>query len=122
MAQSMEQVADLLEKTASYVELLEKRNGELEAKEREKEASLIEKEASSIAEGIRKATGEEISKNMAKKIASIPDKDVKKVFKRIAAAEKVSPMGSASNRVSNKTAGSIDDEDPGEEFVNWILS
>ena len=117
---TLEILADVLVKAAEYIEELE---NELEAGRpaaKKMASARIDKEAREIAKVLQPAVGHEVDIKVAKKIASVEDKDVKSIIKKLATSQDASRLGKVRRKTSGVSRLGRDDADQG--FATWILS
>lgn len=121
-SQEMQQVADVLEKAAAYVAALEDENAALRSVTHRSSTKRLEKQAQELKRNIANLTGQEVSLEVAKKVASIEDKDVREIFQKISSAESADNMGSARRRTGNRAKTASQEESADEAFARWVLS
>lgn len=119
---ALEITANVLEKTAEYVEAMEQENRSLKEAQQQEQAARTEAEAEKLAEALKQATGEDVDPTVAKKIASSDDEEVKELIHKIASVEEVDSLGSARRRSSVRSKMASSEDDPDAEFGNWILN
>lgn len=115
---NLEQIADVLEKTAAYVEAIESTKAEAVANDRQKLASLLK-------DRYEEATGEPLEEEALQKLAST-DLDVLAAFDKLAESRSnsVSDLGGPADRqdrstpLTTKEAADRADED----FLNFLIS
>lgn len=115
---SAKKTAELLEKSAAYIEALEAENAMLRARENEQVAEKTAETKAALASAYRERTGNELSDEVLDKIAQ--DETIVKAFERVSALDGPPALGSA-HRISEKTAAD-GDESPEAAFGSWILS
>jgi hypothetical protein len=113
MSVDLNRVADVLDKTAAYIE-------EVEASKVRKVAEEKTKAASALAERLTDATGEEIDTEMVGKLAELSP-EVSGLISKLAGGEVVDPLGgpSTDDKVKTASAGVSLAE---QRYAEWLSS
>lgn len=109
--------ADLLEKSAAYIEALEAENAQLRAAQNEQVAEKTAKTKAALASAYRDRTGNDLADDVLDKIAQ--DETIVKAFERVSAVDSPPSLGGA-HLVSTKTASEVGT--PEDDFGSWIMS
>lgn len=115
----LELVADVLEKSANYIDALESKYAALQDEKTQKRDELLQKEAEDLAQKYERATGESIDVDVLKKIAGSEDEEIKQLFDKLASFEDADELGRPHEKRASK-AGDIPPEDA--RFLNWTMS
>jgi uncharacterized protein involved in exopolysaccharide biosynthesis len=116
----LDQVGDVLEKAASYIEALEKENQQLKEAKQQEVSQAHEAEAQKLAEQYARATGADIDVATVKKIAASDDADVKALFNKLASFEEADELGDVHS--TTKTANTSDLAPEDRRFLKWANS
>lgn len=115
----LELVADILEKSATYIDALETKYESLQNEKTAQRNEVLQKEAEELAHKYERATGEAIDVDVLKKIAGSDDEEIKQLFDKLASFEDADELGGPHEKNASKT-GDIPSEDA--RFLNWTLS
>lgn len=115
----LEMVADVLEKSANYIDALEEERNTLQTEKTQQRDAVLQKEAEELAQKYERATGEAIDVDVLKKIAGSEDDEIKQLFDKLASFEDADELG----RPHEKNASGTGDIPPADaRFLNWTLS
>lgn len=107
--------ADVLEKTAAYIE-------NLETTRVTQEHATRTKVAQELAQTLSNATGEPATDDMVQKLAALPP-DMQQVIARLAGSEAVESMGGPQDARTEKQAGVLSGMPPEDtRFMNWLVN
>lgn len=113
MSTDLNLVADVLEKTADYIEAVEAQKTADANKERTKAATALADQLSDV-------TGEQFDQEMVDKLASL-EPEVANVLSKLAGTGSVDSLGGPEDNKNVKTAS--DGVSPAEQrFVGWLTS
>lgn len=113
MSKIMAQVAEILDKTAEYIERIE--GEKLAAKKEEKK-----KIASALAGKLTEAMGESIDSALAEKLASDPD--VYQIIAKLSGTERVDSLGEPRENTTEKRASTTGMPPEDERLLTWCNS
>jgi len=114
MTTIMSQVAEILEKTADYIERLEGEKVATQNEERKKAASVL-------ATRLTEAVGEPVDESLAVKLSNL-DPEVQKVISKLAGAERVDSMGGPSDNDTQKVASTNGLPPEDARLLTWLNS
>lgn len=111
-----EEIADLLEKVANYID----------ANEAEKQATVVKERKNIIdvmCNKFAEATGEEVSPELRQKLAST-DESIISVFEKLASSASPEELGAPSDRPGNSAPANAKEASVAadDRFVDWVLS
>jgi DNA polymerase/3'-5' exonuclease PolX len=112
MSVDLNRVADVLEKTADYIEAVE---AQKVAAETEKRA----KAASQLADKLTDVTGEHFDETMVNKLAGL-EPEVAEVLAKLAGTGNVDPMGGPKEDAVKTASGVVSAAD--SRFAEWLTS
>lgn len=114
MTTIMSQVAEILDKTAEYIERLEGEKISAHLEERKKAASVL-------AEKLTEAVGEPVDESLAAKLSNL-DPEVQKVISKLAGTERVDSMGGPSDNETQKVASTSGLPPEDARMLAWLNS
>jgi len=114
MTTIMSQVAEILDKTAEYIERLEGEKVSAKNEERKKAASVL-------ATKLTEAVGEPVDETLAEKLSNL-DPEVQKVISKLAGAERVDSMGGPSDNETQKVASTSGLPPEDARYIAWLNS
>jgi len=115
----LDRIADILEKTATYVDAVEGENQRLKQAQTALQTEQTRAEAEKLAEAINRATGETPDLDVVMKLAQTDDEDIKNLFKKLASTEEVDSLGIGDDRGRTKVASDVPAED--RQFLDFLL-
>mgnify|MGYP007086245591 CR=1 FL=1 len=119
-ANRLELLSDVLVKAAEYIEELEREAEVKTSAWREAQRQSVEREARELAHTLSSAVGQEVDVEVAKKLASMEDKQIKSIIKKLATSQDSPRLGSVRRKTSGVGRPGRDDAEQG--FAAWILS
>lgn len=117
---TLELLSDVLVKAAEYIEELEREVEGRRPLATKTASAKLDKEARELAKTLQAAVGHEVDVQVAKKIASVEDKQVKSIIKKLATSQDAARLGNVRRKTSGVARLGKDDADQG--FAAWILS
>lgn len=110
----MVKVAEIIDKTAEYIERLEGDKVAAQKEEKKKVASVL---ASKLTE----AVGEPVDPNLAEKLSNL-DPEVGELISKLAGTERVDSMGEPGENGTQKVASSSGMAPAEAHFMEWVNS
>lgn len=123
---SANKVADILEKTADFIETAQQRYEEVKKTEKEAHMAVMQDKKDTIREAIRQSSGEEPTEKAVEKLARLDEEVLETSIYPLAQQNRSTDMAEPADR-SSKEAGSKSKADSlyglesGERLVEWSL-
>ena len=114
MNTDLNQLADVLEKTAAYIEATEAQKIAVDTEKRTKAANIL-------AEQLTDVTGEHFDKEMVSKLAGL-DTDVADVLSKLAGSGSVDSLGGPKEENTIKTASNAGVSPAEQRFMEYLTS
>ena len=114
MTTIMSQVAEILDKTAEYVERLEGEKISAKNEERKKAASVL-------ATKLTEAIGEPVDETLAEKLSNL-DPEMHQIISKLAGTERVDSMGGPSDNETQKVASTSGLPPEDARMLAWLNS